>query len=164
MSIHLVLRFLHIMSAVLLVGGVLARQLTRSTALRARDPQGIAAAFQAAEPVERFMVIPGSLLTLVFGLILSLESGAPVLGFLQGASRNWLLVSILLLAAVFILVPAVFLPKGRVFGAHLQDALKQGVITPALSASLNDPLVRAAHVFEIAAVLLVLLLMIFKPF
>ncbi len=164
MSLYLLFRFLHILSAVMLVGGVIARQLTRSYAARAESPQAIAQAFRAADPIERFMVIPGSMLVLIFGVVLSLIAKAPVFGFLQGAPQNWLLVSIILLIVTFILVPAVFLPRGKVFGQRLAEALEQGEITPALRQSLNDPVVRAAHYFEIAAILLIVALMVFKPF
>lgn len=164
MNIYLLFRFLHILSAALLLGGILARQLTRSFASRAADPHSIALAYRAADPIEKYMVIPGSMLVVVFGVILSLVAGAPLLGFLQGASQNWLLVSIILMLITMALVPAVFLRRGRQFDRHLQQALYQGEITPQLRASLNDPVVRLAHYFEIAAIVLVIFLMVFKPF
>ncbi|MGH2606889.1 MAG: hypothetical protein ACRDG5_09895 [Anaerolineales bacterium] len=90
-------------------------------------------------------------------------TGASLFGFLQGSSRNWLLVSNVLVLLIALLVPLVYIPRGKVSGPLLQEAVEQGRITPALRASLDDPVVRFAHAYEIAAVLLVLVLMVFKP-
>lgn len=163
MFAYLLVRFLHVGSAILLVGGVLARQLARSRAKQATDPASLAALYEAADPIERYMVIPGSFGVLVFGVILALLTGAPMFGFLQGASRNWLLVSNILVLLTVPLVPWVFIPRGRVFGDLLQEAIGLGRMTPELRASLNDPVVGWSHAFEIAALLLVFFLMVFKP-
>ncbi len=164
MSLYLVIRFLHVASAIVLVGGVIARQLTRSLAERSEDPKAIALIFRAADPIERYMVIPGSMLVIVFGVFLALVVGAPILGFLQGASRNWLLVANLLIISFFILVPTVFLPRGKVFARHLEQAIQSGEVTPALRAALNDSVVRFCHAYEIVAIIVVVVLMVFKPF
>jgi hypothetical protein len=146
------------------VGGVIARQLTRSLAERSEDPKEIALIFRAADPIERFMVIPGSMLVVVFGVFLALVTGAPILGFLQGASRNWLLVANLLILTFIALVPAVFLPRGKVFARSLDEAIRRGQVTPELRASLHDRVVRFSHAYEIVAVIVVVVLMVFKPF
>ena len=48
MSVYLVIRFLHIVSAMLLVGGVFARQLVRQRAKMAEDPRSLAEGFRTA--------------------------------------------------------------------------------------------------------------------
>ena len=58
----------------------------------------------------------------------------------------------------------VFLPRGRLYHAALEDAVTVGRITPRLRAALHDPLVRAARVYEIAMVVALAYLMIVKPF
>jgi uncharacterized membrane protein len=158
-----VFRFLHIGSAILLIGGVIARQLVRSVARRSDDPRTLAAMLQAAAPIERIMVIPGSIATILFGIILAVLTRAPILGFLQGASRNWLLLSNLLILLTIPLVPFVFVPRGKIFSGRLKQAIQQGQITPALRSSLVDPVVAFFHWFEIMALLLVVVLMVFKP-
>jgi uncharacterized membrane protein len=160
---YLLVRFLHIGSAILLVGGIMARQLARSRTKRAAHPAALVAMFQAADPIERYMVMPGSFGVIVFGVAWALLTGAPLFGFLQGASRNWLLVSNVLVLLIALLVPLVFIPRGKVFDRLLQEAVEQGRITPALRASLDDPVVGLSHGFELAAVLLVFVLMVFKP-
>jgi uncharacterized membrane protein len=157
------LRFLHIGSAILLIGGIIARQLVRSIAKRSEDPRILAAMFQAADPIERVMVIPGSIATILFGVLLALVTRAPILGFLQGASRNWLLLSNVLILLTIPLVPLVFIPRGKVFGSRLEHALEEGRITPELRSSLADPVVGFFHGFEILVLLFVVFLMVFKP-
>ena len=110
------------------------------------------------------MVIPGNMAAIAFGVILALITHAPILGFLQGASQNWLLVTNILLVIGLLLVPLVFLPRGKTFEPVLQDALAQGQITPQLRVKLNDGVVRFAHGFEIISLVVIVFLMVFKPF
>jgi hypothetical protein len=65
---------------------------------------------------------------------------------------------------VFALVPTVFIPRGRVFGAILEEAVRLGRVTERLAAALRDPVVRFAHIYEIVAVLVIIFLMVAKPF
>jgi uncharacterized membrane protein len=109
MNLYLPLRFLHIVAAVVFVGGLFARQAVRSLVSRATDVGRIDALTQAAGRIERLMVIPGSLLAIIFGVALALQTGAPILGTVQGAQQNWLLASILILILLFPLIPLVFL-------------------------------------------------------
>jgi hypothetical protein len=110
------------------------------------------------------MVIPGNLTVIVFGVILGWITGAPILGFLQGASRNWLLTSNILLLIGAVNVPLVFLPRGKLFDVALKDALAKGQITSELRAHINDPVVRNAHILELSALAVIVILMVFKPF
>ena len=47
------------------------------------------------------------------------------------------------------LIPLVFVPRGRVFEATLAEATARGVVTPELAAAWRDPVVRAAHWYEL---------------
>jgi hypothetical protein len=58
----------------------------------------------------------------------------------------------------------VFLPRGRIFEGALRDALAEGRITPALREAFADPVVAAAHAWELIAITLVIALMVTKPF
>jgi uncharacterized membrane protein len=164
MNWYLVLRFLHIASAIIFVGGILARQLVRSVAENSPDVRTFAILSQAAGRIESFMVIPGNQAVFLFGVILALITGAPVLGVLQGSAQNWLLVSNILLLLGVLTVPLVFVPRGRRFDLALQDALAQGQWTPQLRAMVQDKLVRFVHTAEIVMLVLITYLMVFKPF
>src|SRR5688572_7439312 len=121
MSLLLVIRFLHIASAIWFIGGVVARQMIRAYAKRTDDVQRFAVMSEAAGRIESTMVIPGNFAVILFGVIYGLMIGAPILGFLQGASRNWLLVSNLLLLLGFFNVPLVLDRKStRLNSSHSQ--------------------------------------------
>jgi len=164
MSLLLLVRFLHIASAIWFIGGVIARQIVRLYAKRTDDVQHFASMSQAAGRIETTMVIPGNFAVIIFGVIYGLMIGAPILGFLQGASRNWLLVSNILLVIGFFNVPLIFLPRGRKFAVALEDALAKGQMTPELHTHINDPVVRMAHWFELTAMLAIVFLMVLRPF
>ncbi len=95
------------------IGGVIARQLIRIQAKKTNDNQLFATFSQAAGKIENVMVIPGMNAVMVLGVILTLISHSPILGFLQGASQNWLLVSNILLLGGIITIPTVFIPRGK---------------------------------------------------
>jgi hypothetical protein len=57
-----------------------------------------------------------------------------------------------------------FLPRGKILEAIMQDALQRGEITPELRAQLYDPAMRRMHFIELAGVMILVLLMVFKPF
>ena len=164
MSLFLWMRFLHIASAMWFIGGILARQIVRAYAKRTDDVRRFAAMSEAAGRIESTMVIPGNMAVIIFGVILGLIIKAPILGFLQGGERNWLLVSNIILLLGFLSVPLIFLPRGKLFRVALEDALAKGQMTPELRAHLDDPIVRLAHSYEFVSMVVIVYLMVFKPF
>jgi uncharacterized membrane protein len=164
MNWYLLVRFLHIASAIIFIGGIFARQVVRSVANKTNDVEHFAALSQGAGRIENLMVIPGNMAVIVFGVILAIVTGAPILGFLQGASQNWLLVSNILLILGLLAVPLVFIPRGKKFALLLTAAIAAGQITPQLRVALHDPVVRMAHWYEEISLVVVVLLMVSKPF
>ena len=160
----LLLRFLHIVSAIASVGGVFARQFVRTLASTVQDIHQFVALSNGAGVIERLMVIPGSLAVLIIGIIFALMLHAPILGFLQGASQNWLLLANVLLLVDILIVPLIFIPRGKQFEPLLRQSLTQGAITPALRAALDDPVVRMAHRYEMGSLIVIVALMVFRPF
>jgi hypothetical protein len=110
------------------------------------------------------MVRPGSFLVLLAGLATAWRQGWPILGFLEGGSADWLLASLAIYASVMLLVPTVFIPRGKRFGEVLDQAYAAGSVTPALRAAMHDPVVYAGHVYENVAILVVIFLMVTKRF
>jgi uncharacterized membrane protein len=164
MSWYFVLRFLHISMAIICIGGMFARQLVRGQAKKADNVQIFAALGQAAGRIENFMVIPGMNAIIILGVILALITGAPIFGFLQGASQNWLLVSNIFLILILLGVFCILIPRGKKFDRALQEALAAGQITPALRATLDDKVVKLVHFYEEISLVMVVALMVFKPF
>ena len=95
---------------------------------------------RAAAPFET-LVIAGSLVVFILGILTAWAEGLPLLGPFVGAGTNWLFVSLVLFLSVLPLVPLVFLPRGRVFEAALEEAETAGVVTDRLRAAWSDPVV-----------------------
>ena len=164
MNWYLLVRFIHILSSIVFVGGILARQAVRMHGKRSTDIHTLAAYFSAAGKIESLMVIPGNMLVIVFGVILAIMVRAPIFGFLQGSEQNWLLATNILLILGGLNIPLIFLPRGKIFDRLMAEALAKGEVTPELKAHLNDKAVRNAHVFEILSLIVIIILMVFRPF
>jgi hypothetical protein len=101
---------------------------------------------------------------LLFGIGAAVAGGWPLLGFLQGARSNWLLVSLLLFLSMIPVIVYVFVPRGRVFAQALEDALRRERVTPELRAAFADKYVATAHVYELVVTFFIIALMVAKPF
>ena len=111
------------------------------------------------------MVVGGSIAVLVFGLTTAWLQSLPILGSLQGGAVNWILVSLALFVLMQVaLVPTIFIPSGRVFGAAWEAAKALGRRTAELQAAFENPTVRTGHVVEFITMFVVLALMVFNPF
>ena len=161
---YVVVKWLHIVAVIVGVGGLFARQLLRQHAMRTNDVELFAAFSQAAGKIESLMVIPGTMAIMVFGIILALIGRLPILGFLQGASQNWLLVANILLIGILAIIPTVLVPRGKKFDPILQAALAKGEITSELRMVMDDHTVKLAHLYEEVALIVIVALMVSKPF
>jgi hypothetical protein len=154
---------LHALSAIAFIAGLIGRWITLGAAARTSDLAAIRTLTAVSAPFERMVTI-GSLLVLALGIAAAIAQGRPFLGPLQGGTVDWLFVSVVLYLTLVPLVPLVFLPRGRVFEAALGEATARGETTPSLRAAFHDPATRAARLYEAAAVTVILVLMLAKPF
>lgn len=157
------LAVLHALSGIAFIVGLFGRWMVLAAAERAGTPAQMRLLARTAAPFET-LVIVGSMVVLLLGVLTAIAMGLPLLGPLVGAPVTWLFVSLVLYLSVLPLVPLVFLPRGRVFEAALEEAETSGVVTERLRAAWSDPVVRAAHLYELGAVTVVLVLMLAKPF
>jgi uncharacterized membrane protein len=164
MNWYLIVKYLHIVAVAVTIGGMFARQLVRGIALKSDDVKTVTSLTHAAVRMDRAMVIPGSNLMILMGVVLAVMQKWPIFGFLQGASQNWLLVSNLLLIVMIVLIPGVFIPYNKKVESLLDTASVEGQVTPELRAMLNDRRNLLAHRAEEAIVLVVAALMVLKPF
>jgi uncharacterized membrane protein len=164
MNWYLLVRFIHIFGSIVFIGGILARQAVRMQGKKSTDIHTLAVYFSVAGKIESLMVIPGNMIVIIFGVILAIMVRAPIFGFLQGSSQNWLLVTNILLIVAGLNVPLIFLPRGKIFDRLMDDALTRGEVTRELKAHLDDKVVKAAHIFEIVSLIIIVILMVFKPF
>jgi uncharacterized membrane protein len=164
LSLNTFLYLFHIAFAMLLVAGIVGRQITRHEVHRAADLQTFKLLVRLAGRFEALLVRPSSLGVVLVGIFLAVRQGWPIFGILEGASTNWLLVSNMLLIAMILVILLIFVPRGKDYERLLAEAELQGQITPALRASMDDPVVRAGHWFEGFALLAIIVLMTTKPF
>jgi uncharacterized membrane protein len=153
----------HALTGFWFVAGIVGRSVVQVRAERTTDVGVVKVLVELIGRFDNLMVIPGSIAVLALGLVSAWFEGTPLLGFIQGAHSSWLFVSLILFATIMALVPTVFLPRGRIFEAALEEAVAAGNVTDKLSAAFRDPLVRAAHVWELVAIVAIIWLMIAKP-
>jgi len=153
----------HALIGILFIAGLVGRWIVLGLAERATELPAMKTLTAAAGPFERIVIV-GSMLVFLAGILAAFMEGRSILGPLTGGGVDWLFVSVLLFLSILPLVPLVFLPRGRVFEAALADAEGTGQVTPELRTAWRDPVVRAAHLYELGAVTVVLVLMLNKPF
>lgn len=163
-SVVVALKFVHVLIAVGFVSGLIGRAVILRLAAGSSDVARLGPLLEASGIFERFLVIPGSMAVLVSGILVAWLAGYPVFGFLQGHGPYWVPLAIVVFVSTLPWVPLVFLPRGSIFGAALDEARKVGKVTPELSAEFNHPAVRAGHIYEFAVVLVLFFLMVAKPF
>lgn len=161
MSWYLLLKLAHVVSAIVLLSGVIGRGLVR---LRIQQITSIQVLQEFMTLVGRFdgwLVIRGAGLTLVTGLLLGWEGG---LKYFVASHPTWICLSLLLFLSQQPFVVLVFVPRGKRFGKIFQAAVAEQRITPELRAAMADPAVRVATIYEFVTFALILGLMVLKPF
>jgi predicted integral membrane protein DUF2269 len=153
----------HAVLGIVFFCGLLGRWIVLWRAEHATTIESMRTLAKAAAPFEWLVIRVGSI-ALLGGVAAAIVQGRPFLGPLQGAPIDWLFTSILLLLTVAPLPPLIFLPKGRIFEAALEEAEALGQVTPAVLAAWRDRATRAAHAWELIVVTTVLVLMLAKPF
>lgn len=150
----------HVAAAFWFVGGILGRWVSLARARASRDIAAVSELTELAGRFERLMVQPGSFAVPIAGLLAAWSEGLPW----TGSGNWWLLTSLLIVLSVGLLVPLVYLPRGRVFEAELTRARQTGEVTPELTAAFGDALVSFARIYEVVAISAVIVLMVTKPF
>jgi len=161
MTLIATLKFLHALAGFWFAAGLVGRGVAQLRAERTTEIRALQVLVDLIGRFDRLMVIPGSTAVFLLGLLTAWVEGLPILGFLQGAKTNWLLVSLI---GIFVAVPTVFIPRGKVFGVAFEEASATGRVTDLVSSALRDPVVRIAHIYEVVAIVVIIWLMVAKPF
>jgi uncharacterized membrane protein len=165
MNLYLLMKLMHVLAAFWMVSGVVGRDLAFWWAGKAKDVHAVHALLQISEFFERYAVIPVSLAVLLFGLIITWMQKWPLFGFLQGSPINWLLVSFLLFVGISAFIAPLGLVARRKERTHaVEQALAQGTITHRLMAALNDKVVNRFRAAEMMILVVIIVLMVTKPF
>jgi uncharacterized membrane protein len=164
MDVTVVIVLLHVLSAGWFVSGLVGRAVTWRYAREATVASTTVALLRASEYFDRMMVIPGSMVILVLGLLAAWQGGWPVLGFIAGSDSNWLLVSLILYLSLVPFVPLYLVPRRKIRNALIARAGAEDQLSPELTAALNDAGVLAYRRAELVVVIAVAGLMVTKPF
>lgn len=145
-------RTLHILAGIWFACGVAAYLLARLSMLKSDDARSVQALVGLTGQARNFLIRPGSILLLVFGLWTAYY-------------ESWPRFSIHAIVLLAVLVPfIVFTVKGgRKIEAASTEAVRSGSVTPALSAALRDRKTVTGEVGIGVITLLFLILMIVKP-
>jgi len=163
MALWAMLRLVHALAGVAFVTGLSGIWIVSGLIRREDSLDRMQTLIRAGEPFGRMTTIGGSVMA-ILGLATAVALGRPLLGPLQGGTVDWLFVSVVLILPLFGFIAVVYPVKGRVIAAALADARARGLVTPELRAARNDPVLRWARTYELVAVVIVLGLMIAKPF
>ena len=165
MNLYILMKLFHVLAAFWMISGVVGRDFAFWWAGRAKDVQSARALLQISEFFERYAVIPISVAVLVFGLIVTWLQRWPLFGFLQGSPKNWLLVSFLLFVGLSAFIgPLGLVTRRKERTRAMEESLSQGTMTLRLMAALNDKVVNRFRTVEIVILLVIIVLMVTKPF
>jgi uncharacterized membrane protein len=157
-------KLLHILCAMLFVGGMLGRDLAFAAARRATEVRVTATLLSLSERFEKLMVRPGSELVFLFGLLTAWLERQPLLSVFAGARPAWVFVSLVIYLLIVPLVIVLVMPGTRRRRQALEAALAQPGMTAELRRALDDRSVLVTRNVELLIILVVVGLMVLKPF
>ena len=161
MSWYLLLKLAHILCVVAMLAGLIGRGLVRLRIPNMPSVQVLQEVMLLAGQFDEWLVIRGSQLTLVTGLLLGWVGGWP---YIVASRPTWIFISLALFLSLLPVVFLVFVPRGKAYAKVLHVALDEQRITPELRAALADPAVRAATIYETVVIAIIMCLMVLKPF
>jgi hypothetical protein len=157
-------KLVHVLIGFGLIAGIVGRTFAIRQASRSDDLGQVRTLMDLAGRFERLLVIPCSMLVVLFGLTTAWLQGYPILGSLVGGATNWVFVALLISLALAALVPLIFLPRGRLFEGAMAEAVGQGQVTPELHVAFADRQVAFARWAEAIGMVVLIALMVTKPF
>jgi Predicted integral membrane protein (DUF2269) len=154
------MKLLHVLVAFWFLAGILGRNVVLRRAARSTDVKVVDGLMGVAGRMEMLMVRPGSFAVLLLGLLTAWLEHLP--WFESGA--YWLPTALFVFLSGFVLIPLVFLPRGRIFEEALASSREWGIVLPELTAAFRDRAVWLARSYELLTIAFVIALMVLKPF
>jgi uncharacterized membrane protein len=164
MNVAVLLKVLHVGTAMLFVAGLVGRSASFRRAGYTQDIHSAASLLHLSEWFERTLIIPAYFGVLVSGVLAAWETGWPLWGALTSGAPKWALVSLVLFLSPWIVIPAYLAPRRTRRAQALADALSQQKVTLELASALNDRGVLLFRWMELAMTGVVMVLMVAKPF
>jgi p-aminobenzoyl-glutamate transporter AbgT len=154
----------HVLSVLWLVSGVVGRDVCWWHAARATDLDALRHIAALAHVFDERAVRPSTFVVLVTGLLAVHMRGYPFLAFMRGEGPAWPFTALLIYLSIVPVIVFVFLPKGRAYREALTEAESRGELTARLRGAIEDPAVRAARGYEMLMIVVLVFLMVAKPF
>jgi uncharacterized membrane protein len=155
-------KLLHVLSAFWAVTGMLARPVVLAAARVAPDIRILKAVADVSGRIEDLMIAPGLIAVLVTGIATAVVAGIPLLGPFAGGP-SWIFLSLVIMLVVVLATP-VILARDRRWGQALEEAAREGTVTARLREFLaRDAMIRR-YAPDIALMVVVITLMVTKPF
>lgn len=164
MNAALLLRVLHVGTAMLLVAGLVGRSASFRRAGQTQNIHSAASLLYLSEWFERTLLIPASVGVLITGLLAAGQTGWSLWGALTRGEPKWALVSLVLFLSPWLVIPTYLAPRRKRRAQALADALSQQKVTLELASALNDRGVLLLRWLELAMTGVVMVLMVAKPF
>ncbi len=161
MSWYLLLKLAHLLCVIASLSGLIGRGLVRLRLPKITSIQVLQEIMLLVGRFDELLVIRGSQLTLVTGVLLGWVGRWP---YIVASHPTWIFLSLLLFLSQFPFVFLIVIPRGKQFGKVFKDALAEQRITPELRAALAAPAVRAATIYETVTTGIIICLMVLKPF
>ena len=163
-KIALLLEWIHITTALMFIIGVVGYYLTVTHAAKEKDVKVVKGLMTLGMKFEKYFILPGEAILFFAGLFTAWRENVPILGFLQGGNVNWLLVSLILFVSRFPLIMLIDVPHEKLLNKKLEDALNRGQVTQELREAFADKSARAVEIYGLAAIVVIIFLMVMKPF
>lgn len=149
MDWYSIVKFGHVICALIWVGGGFAMMLNGVLADRAGDPEGTMRAIRLSADLGGLLMLPASLLTMVFGLVMC--------WFWVGFTDLWIVIGLAGYAATFLIGLLIFKPTSE----RLAATVARDGITPA-ALDEGRGMLKVARL-DYAVMLVVIADMVFKP-
>ena len=161
MTLYSLIKALHILAVTAVIAGVVGRALIRARLVRLDDIHLVREFVDLEGHFDQWLVIYGSLATLLTGVLLTWLGHWPLL---NAGVPTWTLVGAVLFLSTIPLVIWVYVPRGKVFSKAFAEALAQKRVTVELRAAFSDQVIRASYLYEYLMFPAVVALMVLKPF
>lgn len=149
MDWYSIVKFLHVIAALIWVGGGFAMMVNGTLADRAGDDEATMRAIRLTSDLGGLLMMPASLLTLVFGIVMC--------WFWVGFTDLWIIIGLAGYAATFLIGLLIFKPTSE----RLADMVKRDGVTPAALAE-GRRMMKTAR-FDYSVMLVVVADMVLKP-
>lgn len=163
MELGQLLRFGHALAGVTFMAEIVGNWIVIGFARRAESLEMMRLLLRTAAPFG-LLVTGGGITLSVLGVAAAVALGHPLFGPLQGGRIDWMFVSNLLMLPIFGFLISIYPRVGRLISVALRDAEVRGGLTPELAVAWADTRLRVARTYEFVATVVVLGLMIARPF